>query len=49
MDGEGMLFRFEVMANPAVIGTRCTCKVPSSGQVAICKCFMPSAISRGLA
>ena len=49
MGGEGLLFRVEVMANHPAPGTRCNCKVPSSGQIAICKCFMPSAITRGLA
>jgi hypothetical protein len=47
-DGEGILFRSSVMANPAAPGTRCHCKVPRSGQAAICKCFMPSAIAKGL-
>ena len=48
MDGEGIVFRVLVIANPSAPGTRCHCKVPRSGQTAICKCFMPSAITRGL-
>ena len=47
-EGEGILFRCSVIANPPAPGTRCRCKVPPSGQVAICKCFMPSTITRGL-
>jgi hypothetical protein len=43
----GLLLRVEVMANPSP-ATRCSCKVPPFGQFAICKCFMPSAITRGL-
>jgi hypothetical protein len=46
--GEGILFRSSVMANPVAPGTRCHCRVPASGQVAICKCLMPSAITKGL-
>jgi hypothetical protein len=48
MGDEGILFRVSVMANPGAPGTRCNCKVPPSEQFAICKCFMPSAITKGL-
>jgi hypothetical protein len=47
-NGEGLLLRSSVMANPPAAGTRCRCKVPRLGQVAVCKCFMPSAITKGL-
>lgn len=44
----GLMLRVEVIANPPATGTRCTCKPPLTGQISICKCFMPLAITKGL-
>ena len=44
----GLTLRVEVMANPAPVRTRCTCKPTPAGQVSICKCFMPARITKGL-
>jgi hypothetical protein len=44
----GLMLRVEVMANPAPVGTRCTCRPPATGNVSICRCFMPAQITKGL-
>jgi hypothetical protein len=46
--GEGILFRVGMIANPAPSGTRCNCKAPPQGSVAICRCFVPSEVTKGL-
>ena len=48
IQGPGLTLRVEVVANPAPVGTRCTCKTTAAGQVSICKCLMPARITKGL-